>query len=375
MINPTLYSLLRKRFGQRNVKVHKEDQPNRSRYVKNFQTDDGKPKTTLQIDYQGQGEEYSMSCPFCDDTRGRLSVNHMWGVLDEVTGTRNLWLAQCYNEACLNNYETQKALYDQVYAFTSIGRAGLEPAKAVPVASKKKLFSVKPPGAMWRVDDMKRRSPQHPAIDYLESRLFDPAYLGKAFGVAFCPDSSMPLASNRIIAPVYIKNSLVSWQARWIVDPQDKRIPKWWTCPGTAVGHMFYNFDHAIRHKTKVIVEGPPDVWGFGRQAMGVFGKKIGGTQRDLLLSGCDKDDTVVIMLDPTQDAVALRKGEPHHIETAFNVLNETKLRGRIVKVYLPEPFDPGELDREYMRAVIEQAAEEQKVRVSFKSPRRKQKC
>ncbi len=32
------------------------------------------------------GEEYSTSCPFCGDTRGRLYVNHLWGTKDKFTG-------------------------------------------------------------------------------------------------------------------------------------------------------------------------------------------------------------------------------------------------------------------------------------------------
>ena len=369
MINQTLFNLLKRRFGE-GVHVHKEGQPNDADYSKDPLNSIPKYKWRLNIRPQGQGEEYSVSCPFCSDTRGRLAINHVWGVFDQQTNTYNLWLAQCYNENCLADYGIQKELYDQVYGFTQIGRKNLnKPTQAA--GKSKRLFAIKPPGPLWRVDDMKRRSPMHPAIDYLEERLFDPLYLGRAFHVAFCSDSSYPMAVNRLIAPIYMRGVMVGWQARWISDPGDRKIPKWWTSPGMPLGSSLYNYDAGILHQTKVLVEGPADVWGFGRQAMGVFGKTLGAAQKKLLLDGCKDEDTVVLLLDPSQDATAKKKGSKHHQDVLLEQLNQTKLKGRVVKVMLPEPYDPGELDREYMRDLIRTQADIQGVPVSFKPPAR----
>src|SRR6266404_4222758 len=47
------------------------------------------------------GEYYCINCPYCTDMKFRLWINHRWGIRDVKTGTRNRWLAICYNENCL----------------------------------------------------------------------------------------------------------------------------------------------------------------------------------------------------------------------------------------------------------------------------------
>ena len=46
------------------------------------------------------GEYYTVSCPWCTDTRKRLYINHRWGLKDPETGSLNLHLAHCFNEGC-----------------------------------------------------------------------------------------------------------------------------------------------------------------------------------------------------------------------------------------------------------------------------------
>ncbi len=40
-------------------------------------------KGRMQSDVVTHGEQYSVSCPFCSDTRQRLSINYSWAVKDE----------------------------------------------------------------------------------------------------------------------------------------------------------------------------------------------------------------------------------------------------------------------------------------------------
>src|SRR4051794_18793914 len=67
----------------------------------------------LQVDHFG--EQYRVCCPFCPDTRKRLYINHRWGLFDERTRSKNLWLAKCYNEDCLKCSLRRRSLYNDVF--------------------------------------------------------------------------------------------------------------------------------------------------------------------------------------------------------------------------------------------------------------------
>jgi len=130
---------------------------------------------------------------------------------------------------------------------------------------------------------------------------------------------------------------------------------------------VLYNYDFGIQYQTKVLVEGPPDVWGFGRQAMGLIGKNISEQQIDVLEKASQAGDVVVVMLDPDRSPDAKLRNKPHHIETvALRLEARRKFKGRVLRVYLPEGTDPGELDREYMRDMIRYEADKANLPVSF---------
>lgn len=61
----------------------------------------------LRID--SYGESYAVSCAFCTDTRLRLYIRHRWNLYVPALRSWNIWLAKCFNEDCLANYNNQAA--------------------------------------------------------------------------------------------------------------------------------------------------------------------------------------------------------------------------------------------------------------------------
>jgi hypothetical protein len=230
------------------------------------------------------------------------------------------------------------------------------------------------PGPLWSLSDLRKRNPEHMAVQYLEDRQFDCDYLTKRFDCSFVLDSEYAYASQRICAPLYMDGRLVNWQCRYVGDPPP-RVPKWFTKPKTKKKFHIYNYDMMRRHRTKIIVEGPSDVWAQGPQAGGIIGKKLSRTQAQLIADACEPGDTVVLMLDPQLDDRERMRGKEHHIESAYSkLIAHKKLAGKVVRVYLPETMDPGSADRDFSRDYIRARAEEQKVRVWFAPPRKRER-
>lgn len=369
-INSELYALLRRRFGDHGVRIAREDVAMSAHYavrqVLDYKTGRFKSVTKLHMHPQGQGEEYLVNCPFCGDTRQRLSINHRWGVLDERTGTRNLWLAQCYNEErCLSEFSAQRDLYDQVYSVATIRSDQLVSARRT-AKTGAAPGSVRLPSGLWPLSDMVERRPDHPAIQYLLDRLIDPVYVGKHYAAAYCVDTPNERVRGRLVVPIMRNKKLVSWQARLLRQPINKQEVKWYTAPNTAVSSTLYNIDDAFKHQTVVVVEGIADVWGFGPQACAVFKKSLSAPQINLLVEGVRSDATIVVLFDPNQSQAEIDKGNPHHITVAARALEATSLRDRILPIYLPSGRDPGDTDRAFMRRLISAEAREARLPVSF---------
>jgi hypothetical protein len=270
-------------------------------------------------------------------------------------------------------YSNQLELYNQVVEYCQIGPR-LEPrvveTRTSDTVAKRKPKPLALPGPVITLDVMKEKTPRHRALQYVEDRLWDPVKLGKLHRVSYCVDAYYSMAADRLIAPVFLHGKQIGWQARYLGDPP-KGVAKWWTCPGMPIGSCLYNYDNMTKCQTKVIVEGPADVWSFGPQAAALFTKTMSKEQRRLLVDCVRPEDTVVILLDPAQDDKSKARGELHHIEKLYNQLQkEPKLSGKVLKVYLPDGCDPDELDRSYMRRLIKYHANKQGLHVSFGKPK-----
>lgn len=377
-LNPVLYQCLCRRFGD--VEVVAPGEALQGRYaaarvpvgfeasLRPMQPNRG-PRQELHVDHSG--EEYKLDCPFCNDTRKRLFVNHRWSVRDERSGSDNLWLAHCWNEECLASRQTQLRLLEMVYA----GRGSPRYQQVrVGVAAPEEAPVVQSPGVTISLLELAEKHPQHPALRYLHDRKFDIERLARQYEIGYCLHSRYTLASDRIYIPIRMAGTLRGWQVRWPRDWNPGDPPKYWSCPNMRRRSVWYNGDRAVKYRTPVIVEGPADVWGYGTQALGVIGKTMSAGLRRKLVALCG-EGACVVMLDPEPDEkMKARQGKRyvHHIEKLAKQLEGDEhapgFRKGVVRVYLPLGTDPGSLPRSDSRDAIRDAAKEQGIKISFKA-------
>ena len=355
MLNAQLYSDLCAVFGD--VKVLHEDEEWCGKYVSERNSEG---RVVRRLVREGSSEEYAVNCPFCNDTRRRLTINHRWGAYDPETESHNLQLARCFNEECLSEFDNVRELHDRVVSMMNLGAPELNQQRRTKSRVPGRVVM---PGTLRRVDKL---AETHPAKAYLRDRLYDVEALGELFGVGYCADSDFSGAVNRIVAPVLVEGKCRGWTARFIGDPP-KGVGKWQHMPGMTTANWLYNCDNAAACPTKILVEGPGDVWGIGRAGLGCFGKHVSEGQITLLRKIWRKDDVLVVLFDPAPDKRAKGKDKKHHIETAYEKLNSLRpFRQRVIKVYLPQSRDPGDSDRAFMFRRIRQAAEEKSLPVTL---------
>ena len=293
------------------------------------------------------GETYVTHCPYCNDSRYRLYVNHRWGYPDEATGTMNWWLIKCFNqEDCLSDHSRRMDFAGKIFVDSQFSNGLVESDRLVKVSPGARPAALSEAVLPGKVSGLDRLIPKHPAREYLESRGFDVTELAEKYDLSYCYEnlSDYPLALNRIIIPVYQNQKLVGWQARIIGDPKIKSVPKYYTMPGMRKGQILYNLDEAKKHSYAVLVEGPADVWRYGPEAVAALGCKITQAQQELLTSNFN---TVVILLDGDAD-----KSSVDNFNRLRPFLKHT------LRISLKVEDDPGSKSREYLRNLVEQTFE-----------------
>ncbi len=352
-LNPALYDALKSRFKQ--VRISNQGIPQVAQYSRRINPRRNRKNDCWYLNLIEPGEYYQVCCPYCHDTRFRLYVNHRWGVKDEE-GSRNLWMAICYNENCLNSVERPQQLYDELTDRTChvLDNARVldngeefDPSKIV----------MDWPGPVTRVDKLPEN---HKAVQYLLSRNFDPEKIGRFYNVHYCHDSFRWLARDRLIIPVYADKVLKGWQARYVGEinwKQRNAPPKYYTCPGTPRRYVLYNIANAAKWNTGVIVEGPTDVWSFGPMACCTMGATMTPQQRQKFHRLFRKHSAVLLY-----DADAWDKPGTQKIIEAFT----RKFDGGFAAIKLPHGRDPGNMDRDYLREFVEAKARKQGVKVSW---------
>lgn len=344
-LNTQLYSLLLQRLGK--VRIIKEDERASGYYKKNVLTN------RLEYEPDNRGEQYGVNCPYCEDTKQRLYFSHRWGVYDDTTHSFNYNLANCWNENCLEVDPTNRSeLIDLVF-----GHMNRNQKKDISLkTSDKTVDNVRAimPGRIALLQDL---DADHRANVYLRSRGFDPVELSQNYKVCFCYDADerFSMAENRIIIPIYMRDELKGWQARYIGERNWKasRFPKYYTMQGTPIRNCLYNFDIAKDYPYVVICEGPSDVWAVGPSAVAIFGKVIKSKQKEMI-SSVWGNKIVILLLDPDAESESIIQCE----ELKQNI------SGKVVKVTLSEGIDAGSCSRDYLWSVIRGAANKQKVKL-----------
>ena len=337
LIRPALYNQLKQVF--RHVKVSSRGRPNTSKLKT-----DAEGRTFRYFDKNDPrchpGEYYTVCCPYCGDTKFRLWINHMWSAYDNATGTRNLWMAHCQRQGCVESFEGQQALFNLVWANGPPGNDVIVKARY----ENPDLSEFEWPGAVWQLESLQ---PDHPAKRWLrEVRKFDPDWLSQQYRVGYIMEAKPRFhrLTGRIMIPIFHEGKLAGWQVRYVgTPPEGSSIPKYYTGPGTPRGRLLYNYDLARRQDFACVVEGPTDAWRFGPEAVAVLGKPT-GHQAELMAMTWKK---LVVLLDP--DAIRESGG-------LFEML---KMSGKkVAQVQLPDNKDPGDFDdtNELRRFVIGEA-------------------
>lgn len=340
-LNPMLYSRLREEFGR--VQVAHEGIAASHHYAPDIF--DGQ----IKMHMTSAGEYYRINCPFCGDSRGRLWINHLWGVPDEVTGKKNLWLSICYNEDCLSVIGRPGELWDRVYGFKNAALRGKTIVILPGEVETQVLRAVPLPGVTLRLD---RISEMDPVIQYVRRRGLDPIDLAQTFDVSYCLDANYnyPMAHGRIVIPIHMNKMLVGWQCRYVgdIDWKTRGIPKYYNLPNMPRRLMLYNFDVAVKQPFVVVTEGPLDAWSVGEPAVATFGKHLSAPQVQLICQNWEHG-AVVILLDGDawEDAQLLA-----------DRFRQAEFKGAVVPVQLPPDSDPGGLARSFLWEHIDAACQ-----------------
>ncbi|MEI8375380.1 MAG: hypothetical protein WCJ35_21380 [Planctomycetota bacterium] len=324
-LNPLLYDRLRQLFGR--VEIFDPG----SRFVARPNHDITAGRAQLSI--ANSGEYYIVSCPFCNDTRKRLWVNHRFGTPDPVSGRPMLFLAICYNESCLTDYANRRQLDEWVYGFQN--RNARDSIRILPGHYEEAcLGPASLPGECIPVEQL---PPDHHALQYMCGARGYPLDLLVRLGCSFCVQAQPRFfpAQERIIIPIYMDGILVGWQARYVgdIDFKARSIPKYYSMPNMAKRQILYNFDVAKTYPFVTLVEGVTDVWATGPWSVALLGKTL-SRQQECLLRCQWQGKPIIVMLDGGEAELS---GMQHIVE---QLLPQT--RSPVLYVRLPAGRDPG---------------------------------
>lgn len=340
MLRPDLYARLKEVF--KHVRVSNEGAAMQATVVRSALT----KKPELQI--RDAGEYYVVNCPFCLDTGHRLWINHRWGFYDARNDSRNLWLAICYNEDCLNVERRPQLLFNQVFNDVGDGQDVILPgSKSLSQAE----WNFRWPGKLTDLEVLARNLPDSSALTYLRSRGFDPVQLSQWLKVQYCmeADPDFLYTAGRIIIPVIMNGKYRGWQARVAGEPRYNE-PKYYSMLGMKKTQLLYNFDAARKCPFVIVCEGPTDVWRVGPASVALFGKTLSATQKTLLAANWGQGAVIVLL-----DGDAGKEARAIYDSLAGLVSHR-------VLVQLPDGADPGSLTTEEIAQLIAKAAKEQDV-------------
>lgn len=337
-LNPNLYTLLEREFGA--VRIVCEGEATQFNYT--FDLITGKSRMTISP--HSNGERYAVNCPYCNDTRRRLYIHHLWGVYNKETDSHNLWLMMCYNDNCINaDTSRYREMQERVWGFRNASERNV--VHILPgIVEEEALCEATMPGNWYNMADLPQT---HPAVTYLTSRGYDVPQLTKDWEIGYC-ERALPQykrAQDRIIVPVRMDDVLYGWQCRYVGDLDWKAtgVPKYYSMPKMAKRFLFYNFDRAKTKAWCVLVEGPTSAWNVGEHAVASMGKSLSTRQKELLL-GHWGQGAVVILFD----------GDAPGIEATQEVVDFLQGRMRnVIPVYLPAGRDPGNCSYEYNQQLI----------------------
>lgn len=232
-----------------------------------------------------RGEELVTNCPFCNDDRGRLLINHRYGIPDPEVGNRGTNLWKCFNEECQHDPDHRAELRDRLLPELDLPRGGPKFRQPEIIrSSPTELEPVEFNGVLLPVTDL---PPDHKAVRYLIDRGFDVEEVGRLWDLGYA--DSIPartrgsMAQDRLIVPVHQNKVMIGWQARFIgeIDFKTSGVPKYLTYFPKSLA--LYGMDQVGDEPVLVLMEGASDVWRYGPGGVCGFGKTLSHDQARIL--------------------------------------------------------------------------------------------
>jgi DNA primase len=115
---------------------------------------------------------------------------------------------------------------------------------------------------------------------------------------------------------------------------------------------------NAVNYRTGVIMEGMMDVWSFGPMGVCTLGAAMTKKQQSMFVAAF-KDHSGILLFDPD----AMEKPATKLLMEAM----KGKFKHGFARVILPDNMDPGSLERNTLRAYVQEQAEQQGCKVSWK--------
>lgn len=329
VLNPALFGKMRTRFGK--VKITNAGMANAEQGVLDAYT--GRNRLTIA----GFGETYSVNCPFCADSRQRLSVNYTYGTLgSQYTGELRDFIWRCYNEECQRKQANRKQLAEWLI-WTSGRMTPMEVHEGVAVPQG----TLTPCNLPGRCTHARYLPPTHPMIAYFAGRKEGPVLASTliAYDIHYCADAPLKGAVGRAIIPLQFEGELVGWQGRYLgdVDWKATGIQKYYNLPGFMKTLMLYNYDAAAAIQDRpyvVVTEGITSAWAVGQRAVALFGKTMSHRQMQLLTTTW-AHRPIFVYLDGSAEEESKKLMAALALHT-----------GPVVNVRLPAGRDPGNLDQ-----------------------------
>lgn len=231
-LNPTLYAQLAHAFKR--VRVTKAGEPMRVRHGFNRFT----LKRSKRPEIQDWGETYKVNCPYCNDTRYRLNINHRWAPPGASDPTMSHTYIHCFNEHCPKNADFMPRFLKLLSGHAKLSSAVIAAADTDSIGVKELPW----PGECIPVHALPE---EHAAVRYLKSRNLDVLELGRDWEVGWCMEGGVLPSLNRLFVPMFDydedgKRILVGGQAHWLdlvtlngTPPKHSGYAKWYTLPGT----------------------------------------------------------------------------------------------------------------------------------------------
>lgn len=326
--------------------------------VKVAQAGEREVTTRVRDDNTGQdvdkvvsnGEQYRVCCPYCGDKRYRLYIGYLWNTLDSQNRRQRSRIF-CQNENCSMKYfEEELRGYMQ------------EVRIDVNVVGKRTqaLGLIALPGACVSLRDLPIN---HPGVEYVKSRKFDPYELADVWGISYCvtaPEDDRgfvpgtgayaKLVRDRLIIPIYWGGKLAGWQARSL---EPRPSVKYYTCPGMNKSMLLYNGDRAKQFSFGVVVEGVTDCWRVGERGVALLGKTLSQYQLQMLYNFWSRGGCC-LMLDPdAHERDKQHPDRPSAVEIALSKINAKGFKEGFFDVCPPQGEDPGSMTNVNIWALI----------------------